>query len=298
MSRFFFLCSLLVVVSLLDHTLAASVQSPFHKYSSSRNITLTFDDLPTHDGFGEINLYHNLDFSSFRLINTSAAAAAGNLSKRDMACATSSDNALVAQRSQNPSLWPRIALNPLAHVLPGEAPFFKVHGLSLKPMNQSSPIVCIIITVWGLDGHKFVRSWDQLSACYRLQYPGGHVNISDIFPEWGRATNMIEMYAQAAVIHGNNVEWTDSPFCVDDLVVEMLGDGEPWEWPKPWWPKEGYPLLPPLAPFKFDDEGRDLMRESGQRFPFNEGDIAFFDEWRLSGDDTVWLSNLRTFGTF
>ena len=261
-----------------------SFQTALHKHGS-RNVTLNFDDLPTHDGFGKITSYHHLDFSSFTLVNTSSAASAGHISTDDEYCATSSHNALIAHRAKTPSLWPRIALDPLAHKLPGEAPFFRLHGMSMKPMNVSNLIICIFISAYGIDEHKSVRAFDALSACFLPQRRGGYVNITKIFPEWGRSVNMIEMQAEALTGQGEDQEWVDWPFCIDDMTIEML-DGE-WEWPESGWGI--MPLLPPLAPFKFDNQWDNAPGTRPKYSPFKDEAAARFEYWKVNGTNSTLL---------
>jgi hypothetical protein len=280
---------MLALLSLLTSVLAASLpsQAPIQR-QGSRNITLTFDDLPTHHGLGTIAKYHHLDFSSFLLVNTTFAASTGHISPNDTGCATSSHNALIAQKSKTPSLWPRIALNPLAYGLPGEVPFFNMHGLSSKAVNQSDRIVCIGVQAYGIDEERSLRAYSAMSVCTGPQFRGGHLNITDIWPTWGRAVNMIEITAEALIDHGEDeeIEWEDWPFCVDDIVVERLDGLDEWEWPDLGWPG-GIPLLPPLAPFKFDDQG--LRRAPGQHSLFSEDGRAGFDLWRARGAEGVFL---------
>lgn len=270
-----------------------SFQIPLHKHGI-RNVTLNFDDLPTHDGFGKITSYHNLDFSSFTLVNTSSAASAGHISSNDSYCATSSHNALIAHKAKTPSLWPRIALDPLAHTLPGEAPFFSLHGMSMKPMNVTNSVVCIFISAYGIDDHKFVRALDSMFACFSPQRLGGYVNITRIFPGWGKATNMIEMYAEAIIGDGEDQEWVDWPFCIDDLTVEVL-DGES-EWSEPWW--RIAPLLPPPAPFQFDDQLAEARRTSAKHSPFSKEGGMGFQHWIANGANSTLLGIEYMTGTY
>lgn len=174
---------LLLLIPFLNSVLATTLpsQNPVHS-SRSKNITLTFDDLPTKDGFGTVDSYRSIKFSSFALLNTTAAALAGHISMKDIGCATSSHNALIAQKSKTPSLWPRIALS----TLPGETPFFNLHGISMKPMNQSSSIVCISIQGYGIDEKNALRAYAAVVACFASRFRGGHLNISDILPGWGK----------------------------------------------------------------------------------------------------------------
>ena len=268
-----------------------SFQTTLHKYSS-RNVTLNFDDLPTHDGFGKITSYNHLDFSSFTLVNTSSAASAGQISADDRYCATSSPNALIAHRAKTPSLWPRIALDPLAHRLPGEAPFFHLHGMSMKPMNVSNLIVCIFITAYGIDEHKSVRAFDALSACFQPQRRGGYVNITEIFPEWGRSVNMIEMEAVALAGQDEDQEWVDWPFCVDDVTIEML-DSE-WEWPESGWGI--VPLLPPLAPFDSNDQWDNAHENRPKYSLFHSEAAARFEYWKADGTNGTFLEIVHKTG--
>jgi hypothetical protein len=267
----------LLLMSILLINPSTASQTLLHK-SHSENITLNFDDLPTRHGFGNITSYHHLDFSSFTLINTSTAASAGNISHADTSCSTSSHNALIAHKSKTPSLWPRIALDPLAHYLPGQAPFFSLHGMSMKAMNASNLIVCILIQAYGVDEQKSVRTIDGLSVCSRSA-PGGYVDITGVFPGWGRAVNMVEISAEALMGTGEEQKWVDWPFCVDDLTVEMhVGD---WEWPAPWWGI--IPLLPPLAPFTFDDQGGKDVRKGRKRTLFGEEAAENIETWIANG---------------
>jgi hypothetical protein len=268
---------IILITTILFINVSTSLQTPLHK-TSSKNVTLNFDDLPTHDGFGKISSYRHLDFSSFTLVNTSAAASAGYISTNDTYCATSSHNALIAHRAKTPSLWPRIALDPLAHRLPGEAPFFSLHGMSMKPMNSSDLVVCIFIGAYGIDEHKSIRALDGLTVCSR-QSSGGYIDISSVFPGWGATVNMVEISAEALVADGEDYEWVDWPFCVDDLTIEMR-EGE-WEWPEPWWGI--LPLLPPLAPFKFDDQWGGAMGRGPKYSPFSEEAAVGFEYWKANG---------------
>lgn len=101
---------------------------------------------------------------------------------------------------------------------------------------------------------------------------------------------MIEIHADTVVLHGEEVEWVDSPFCVDDIVVERL-EGEEWEWPEPWWGRL-IPLLPPLAPFRYDDQGG---RTRGENSPFSERGRADFDLWREEGMNEIFFQRADLF---
>jgi hypothetical protein len=281
---------LLNVVSLFSSVLLATQslasQSPLHEHSSSKNVTLNFDDLPTHNSYGNITSYRHLNFSSFALINITSAASSNLISINDTYCAQSPHNALTANRAKTPSLWPRITLDPLAHALPGEAPFFSLHGLAWKPMNVSSSMsfICIFITAYGLDAQYTIRAYDDLVGCGRPQSLGGYIGISDVFPWWGRAVNMVEMHVEALFVDGEDEEWVDWEFCVDDLKIGVF-DGER-EWPETSLPKI-IPLLPPPAPFKFEDE--ELRRTSRKDSPFREAGRAGFENWRANGAHGMFL---------
>lgn len=285
---------LLILTTILLISESTSSQPPLHK-PSSRNVTLNFDDLPTHHGFGNITSYHHLDFSSFTLVNTSAASSAGAISPNDTSCATSSHNALIAHKGKTPSLWPRIALDPLAYRLPGEAPFFSLHGMSLKAMNASNLIVCIILNAYGIDEGKSIRALDGLSVCSR-GVPGHYIDITGTFPGWGKAVNMLEISAEALMGSGENQEWVDWPFCVDDVKVEMR-EGE-CKWPEPWWGKGKSlpPLLPPLAPLKFEIQREGVMGEGPKLTLFSEEAAARVEDWKASGAEGVLLDRMYMTG--
>jgi len=199
--------------------------------------------------------YHNLNFTSFYLFNTSSPPSTSLA--LDVDCASSGSNALVASRVPGEQ-WPRFILDPKVAREKGIAPFFNLHGLNQKWIGSVKAWTTVRIHALGVidhdeDGsafpaelltrsrpHKVPQEQDpagryEVISSYNIGFSvlrGGHTentylnltDLTDFDPGWGKMVNMVEIFAEAPIVdeYGVTTGYEDWMFCIDDLVVEWL----------------------------------------------------------------------------
>lgn len=111
---------------------------------------------------------------------------------------------------------PALVLDPLTAHSHHLSPFFNFVGLSRKPMNYTPLYTTVVVNAYGILPNRTLLTHYSLISTYLTKgyQPSFPLNITQFFPTWGRAVNMVEIYAQTPA----GEDWD---FCVDDLVVEF-----------------------------------------------------------------------------
>jgi hypothetical protein len=225
---------------------------PLHSLSQFDDINLDKSSFPTLN-----TTYHNLDFTSYRVFDTTSPPRSPPV--LDFDCAISGTNALVASR-QPGQPWPRFVLDPRVARERGIAPFFNFHGLAAKPVGYVKVGTRIWVNAYGIidhdkDGDVFTADFTPQSPQHKLPIqhdPAGryeiisshsivmfnqrdgywenfYLNISELFPGWGEMVNMVEIYAESPTGEDEDGLYTgfeDWMFCTDDIVVEWIESDE------------------------------------------------------------------------
>ena len=159
---------------------------------------------------GNISTYEGLDFSGFQVFDADHSAYEGLISIDDINCATSPHNAILGSRATR-SIWPRFVVENWNET----STYFKLRGLSIKPVGSIPPYVSILVSGWEVvDGHAVNSTF--LGITYLRE---GHMPVTRIdltrFPTWEAKINMVEAYAYAP----GGKDW---PFCMDDIKIDLF----------------------------------------------------------------------------
>jgi hypothetical protein len=93
-------------------------------------------------------------------------------------------------------------------------------GFYRKPMNYIPRYTAVFINAYGIVNHTVLNHYSLVSTYLTAGYqPSFPLNITQVFPTWGRGVNMVEMYAQTP-------DGEDWDFCVDNLMLEFVPEGQ------------------------------------------------------------------------
>lgn len=172
-------------------------------------------------GTGTISTYSYMNFTSFTVANTLAAASLGSISVHDTDCASSQPNALFNPRTQDDhKARPRWVADTTKLHSVGLSGFFNLNGLSFKPLGEVPRGLTLEIIAWEIrdsEAQNVYNTWvayteggQQDMQYYDLTMFGG---------SWGKTVNMVEIVIRAPGEEQKEVDWA---FCLDDLDVEFL----------------------------------------------------------------------------
>ncbi|KAK5268683.1 hypothetical protein LTR96_006390 [Exophiala xenobiotica] len=186
---------------------ASSEQALLPKGSS----ILTFDDIDTPDGFGNISApYNGLFFDGFYAFDPSDASLKGIIYEKDLNCAVSKPNALYGTRD-NFELNTRVERRPsIRHK--NDDSTFTLHALKIKPLDM--PLGLVTISLQGFRSGTTLN-WD-------VDFPAGFHNVLDVRLEEfsGQVWDGLERLEIWADFQYNDVSM-DWEFCVDNIEVEL-----------------------------------------------------------------------------
>ncbi|EXJ83163.1 hypothetical protein A1O1_06782 [Capronia coronata CBS 617.96] len=211
--------SLVLMCFVLGFCFKSVSAAPVQEVLQHDPTVLSFDDIKTLDGFGDIPApYHNLTFEGFYAFDPSDPALEGKISPQDVNCAASKPNALYGTRDnfelklvepeRKPSLQPSNSNDT-----------FTIHRLKLKPLNM--PLGAAKVNLQGVrrcsdgsDGEE-VLDWS-------VDFPAGYHYALDVpVKEFsGKVWDKLETLYMWADFHYNGLE-LDWEFCVDDMEVEI-----------------------------------------------------------------------------
>ncbi|KAL9108224.1 MAG: hypothetical protein Q9227_006962 [Pyrenula ochraceoflavens] len=209
------------IVTFWNTTLYTPTTSPLQ----STNKTLNFDDLRTPNGLGTLPpIYHHLTFTNYYPFNPKDPALAPLIPPSDYSCATSPPNALLGSR-RSPSLPPPTFSLPSN----SSSSSFTLHELSIKPLTMPPPGATLHIL-----GHKSTPSSSSPHSSsssssdeykFDVNWPSGYdlplkVDFKDFT---GRRWEGVERVESWVEFGSQGLDWE---FCVDDLVVEVEGEGD------------------------------------------------------------------------